>query len=172
MHFRLRKIRKRKEIKKMNEVIENKKKSEILAEKINELNYGDVITHQQISSLIEEDYPSSKYASVIAKAKKILLKKYNKTIENIVGDGYRVVNPDDFVQQSLKHYKRGFNEMGKGYVVLEYAPTKDMTKEGLATYRRVHDRAITLAAAMKGASVELKTLGQRKHPMALENMEK
>ena len=41
----------------MNEVIENKTKSEILAQRISELNYGDVITHQQISALIEEDYP-------------------------------------------------------------------------------------------------------------------
>lgn len=155
----------------MNEVIENKKKSEILAEKINEMNYGDVITHKQIASIIEEDYPSNKYSTTIAKTKKILLKKYNKTLECIIGDGYRVTDPDDFVNQSLKHYKRGFNEMRKGYEVLEYAPTKDMTKEGRDTYRRVHDRAITLAAAMKGASVELRTLGQKKHPFALENMQ-
>ena len=155
---------------KMNEVIENKKKSEILAEKISELNYGDVITHQQIASMIEEDYPSNKYASTIAKAKKLLLKKYNKTLENIVGDGYRLVSPDDFVQQSLKHYKRGFVEMGKGYDTLEYAPTKDMTPEGLDAYRRVHDRAVILQASMKGTAVELKTLGKKKHPFSLENM--
>lgn len=159
-------------MKKMNEVIENKKKSEILAEKLNEMNYGDVITHQQVSSLIEEDYPSNKYSSTIAKSRKILLKKYNRAIENIPGDGYRLVNPDDFVQQSLKHYKRGFTEMGKGYEVLEYAPTKDMTKEGRDTYRRVHDRAVILQASMKGAAVELRTLGQKKHPMALENVKK
>ena len=67
-------------MRKMNEVIENKKKSEVLAEKIIELNYGDVLTHEQIASLIKEDYPSNKYTSTIAKAKKILLKKYNKTI--------------------------------------------------------------------------------------------
>lgn len=58
----------------MNEIIENRKKSEVLAEKINELNYGDVITHQQIASIIEEDYPSNKYTSTIAKARKLLLK--------------------------------------------------------------------------------------------------
>lgn len=154
----------------MNEIIKNKKKCEILAEKINSLNYGDVLTHKQISALIEEDYPSGRYSSTIAKARKIMLKKYNRTIECIVGDGYRVVNPDNFVQQSLKHYKRGFNEMQKGYDTLEYAPTKDMTQEGRDTYRRIHDRAITLAAAMKGVSVELKTLGQKKHPMAPENI--
>lgn len=155
----------------MNEVIENRKKSEILAEKISELNYGDVITHQQIAALIEEDYPSNKYTSTIAKTKKILLRKYNKTIENIPGDGYRTVEPDNFVDQSLKHYKRGFNEMQKGFDTLEHAPIKDMTPEGLTTYRRVHDRAVILAAAMKGAHVELKTLGEKKkHPFAVENI--
>lgn len=154
----------------MNEIIENKTKSEILAEKLNDLNYGDFISHNEIASVIEEPYRTNKYASVIAKTKKILLKKYNKTIENVIGDGYRLVNPDDFVQQSLKQYKRGFSQMQKGYNTLEHAPTKDMTPEGLDTYRRVHDRAITLQAAMKGVSTELKTLGQKKHPFLPENM--
>lgn len=154
----------------MNEIIENRKKSEILAERINELNYGDVITHQQIASIIEEDYPSNKYTSTISKAKKILLKKYNKTIENIVGDGYRIVSPGDFVQQSLKHYKRGFSQMQKGYDTLTYAPIKDMSKEEIDVYRRVHDRAVILQASMKGTSVELKTLGEKRNPFALENI--
>lgn len=169
MHYRLRKV-KRKVIIKMNEIIENKKKSEILAEEISKLDYGSVITHKQISLLIEEDYPSNKYTSTIAKAKKIILKKYNKTIQNIVGDGYRVVSPDDFVQQSLKHYKRGFNEMKKGHDTLAYAPIQDMTEEGRAVYQRFHDRAIILQASMKGVAVELKTLGEKRNPFALENI--
>lgn len=156
----------------MNEIIENRKKSEILAEKLSELAYGDFISHEQIATLIEEPYGTNKYGSTIAKAKKLLLKKYNKAIENIPGDGYRLTKPGDFVQQSLKHYKRGFNEMQRGYDTLEHAPTKDMSKEEISTYRRVHDRAITLQAAIKGVSVELRTLGQKKHPMALENMKK
>ena len=156
----------------MNDIIENKTKQEILVEKLSKMNYGDFISHNQIASMIEETYPSNKYANTIAKAKKILLKQYNRAIENVVGDGYRIVSPGDFVQQSLKHYKRGFSEMQKGYDTLECAPTKDMSKEDLNTYRRVHDRAITLAAAMKGASVELRNLGQKKHPMEIKNMRK
>lgn len=156
----------------MNEIIENKKKSEILAEKLDEMNYGDVITHQQISAVIRTDYPSNKYTSTIAKAKKILLKKYNKAIENIPSDGYRVVAPDDFVRQSLKHYKRGFNEMQKGFDHLEHAPVENMSIEGRDTYMRVHDRAIILQASMQGVKAELKTLsGKRKHPFALENIQ-
>lgn len=154
----------------MNEIIENRKKSEILAEELSKLNYGQFISHRRIASIIDEEYPSNKYSSEISKTKKILLNKYNKTIENITGDGYRLVNPDEYVNYSLKHYKRGFKEMQKGYNVLEHAPKKHMSKEGLDTYRRVYDRAITLSAAMKGASVELKTLGQKRHPMSVENL--
>ncbi len=154
----------------MNEIIKNRKKSEILAERINELNYGDFISHEQIASVIEEAYGSNKYTSTIAKARKILLKKYNKAIECVISDGYRVINPGDFVQQSLKHYKRGFNEMKKGYDTLEYAPTKDMSREEIDVYRRVYDRAITLQAAMRGVKTELKILGEKKHPFALENI--
>jgi hypothetical protein len=47
----------------MNEIIENKKKSEILAEKLNEMNYGDFISHEQIASVIEENYGSNKYSA-------------------------------------------------------------------------------------------------------------
>ena len=36
----------------MNEIIENKKKSEILAEKIATLNYGDIITHKQMRYML------------------------------------------------------------------------------------------------------------------------
>ena len=131
----------------MNEVLQNKKKSEILAEEIEKLNYGTVILHTQISDMIHEEYPSNKYTSTISKARKILLKK-GIVLESIIGDGYRIVEPDNVVNQSLKHYKRGFNEMQKGYDTLEYAPTKDMTPEGRETYRRIHDRSITLAATL------------------------
>ncbi len=37
-------------------------------------------------------------------------------------------------------------------------------------YQRAHDRAVILQAAMKGASVELKTLGKKNHPFAVENI--
>lgn len=153
----------------MNELLENKKKSEVLAEKIKTLNYGDIVTHSQISEAIDESYPSNKYRSTVLKARKIL-EKDGIYLESIIGDGYRVVEPDNVVNHSLKHYKRGFNEMQKGYDTLANAPVKNMSTEGKETYRRLYDRAITLSASMKGAAVELKTLGNKKHPFAIENI--
>lgn len=57
------------------------------------------------------------------------------------------------------------------HFAIAYAPVQDMTEEGRAVYTRVYDRAVILQASMKGASVELKTLGQKKHPFAVENMQ-
>lgn len=153
----------------MNEVINNKKKSEILSEEIKKLNYGDVIKHSSISMIIEEEYPSNRYRKTIAQTRKILL-NHGICLESINGDGYRLVEPDNFVNHSLKYYKRGFNAMQKGYDTLANAPTAKMSPEGREIYRRVNDRALVLTAAMKGASVELKTLGQKRHPMQLENI--
>lgn len=151
----------------MNDLIQNKKKSEVLIEAIMSLSYGDVITHKVISGIIEEPYPSTKYNSVVQKAKKSLLKDYSRCIEAIFGEGYRVVQPDDFVSQSLKHYKRGFKEIQKGSDTLTYAPVSDMTEEGKTVYRRVYDRTVILNASLQGAKVELKKLSERKHPFAI-----
>lgn len=148
----------------MNSIIKNKKKSEVLVEAISALQYGDIIKHDAIAELIETPYKSAKYNSIITQAKKKLLKEHGIVIENIRGDGYRLINPDDFTQASLRHYKRGFREMQKGSDTLEYAPVKNMTQEGRDTYRRVYDRSVTLQAALNGAKVELKTLGEKRHP--------
>lgn len=153
----------------MNELIENKKKSEVLAEKLLTHPYGDVIMHREIQDTINEKYGTQKYNSIIQKTKKILMKNH-RAIESVRGQGYRIVEPDNFVDLSLSHYKRGFNEMQKGSDTLKAAPVNDMTEEGRIIYRRVNDRAVTLQAAMNGAKVELKTLGMKEHPMSVNNI--
>lgn len=154
----------------MNDIIKNKKKSEILAEWIGKMNYGEVVTHSVISSMIEENYPSQKYNSIMQKVKKVLLNEYGKELECIRGNGYRIVNPDDYVNHALRHYKRGFNEFNKGANTLKHAPVKDMSEEGRETFRRVNDRSTILNASMKGAIVELRELGKKSHPFLPSNI--
>ena len=157
----------------MNEMIKNKRPSEVLCEKILQLNYGELITHEEISSIIKEEYGSPRYSTVIQQTKAQLLKK-QRAIESIRGQGYRVVEPDAFVDLSLNYYKKGFNEMQKGSDTLRFAPAKDMSIEGRNIYHRVQDRANALQAVLNGASVELKTLRAKDdgkiHPMAVENI--
>lgn len=143
---------------------QNKRKHEILAEEISKLPYGEVVYHGTIASIIQENYHTQKYQQTVQAAKKILLNKYGYLLESIRKCGYRIVEPDNFVDQSLKHYKRGFNEFKKGTDTLAHAPINEMTEEGRTEYRRVNDRAIILQAHLNGASVELKTLARKRSP--------
>lgn len=134
------------------------------------LEYGDIIPHEKIENIIDVNYISQRqfYNSIIQKAKKILL-PYGFCLESVRGQGYRLVKPDDFTQHALRSYKSAFNSMKKGFDTLENAPVEKMTPEGRMVHQRVYDRATLLNASMKGVSIELRTLGQRKHPFALEN---
>ena len=142
----------------------NKKKSEILADEISKLQYGEIIYHGTISGIIGENYRTQQYQQTIQAAKKILLNEYGILLESIRKCGYRVVEPDNYVTQSLKHYKRGFNEFKKGSTTLSHAPVNEMTPEGREEYRRVNDRAIILQASLSGSIVELKTLAKKRQP--------
>lgn len=150
----------------MNELIENRKKSEILADHIASMGYGDAILHTEIETIINERYRTPKYRSEIMRTKKILRERYHREIKSVRGDGYRVVEPDDVVSCSISHYRRGFNQMQAGMNVLKNAPVEDMTEEGKEVYKRVSDRSVILLASLKGARAELKTLSRRNplHP--------
>ena len=114
----------------MENMINNKKKSEILAEKIAAMDYGDTILHSEIVSIINEPYSSPKYNSIVQQAKKILLSEYSRNIECIRSTGYRISYPDDFTKVSQKHLKRGVNAIKKSETILMHAPVNDMTDEG------------------------------------------
>jgi hypothetical protein len=145
-------------------LLKDKKKQEILAENLSTMDYGTVINHEQIAQLIDEAYPSTKYNSTVTAAKKILLRDYGKVIENIKKTGYRIVQPDNYTDASMSHFRRGFKAMQKGTDTLAGAPINDMTEEGRETYRRVYDRVVTLQASMNGVKAELKTLTKKEHP--------
>lgn len=152
-------------------IIKNKKKAEILAESISKLNYGDIISHKDISKIIKEPYGCNKYRTIINQTKKILQQQYQRHIESINKCGYRVVDPDKTVDLSIRHYNRGFNEVQKAQDVLTNAPVEDMSNEGRQVYRDVYDRAKILNTAFMDATVEIKRLSRkRKHPMSVENI--
>ena len=141
----------------MQTVTKGKKNYELLADVISKYQYGDVITHSQIEDIIGEVYGTAKYNSVISSAKKVL-QEHGKAIENIRSHGYRVINPDDYIIHSARHYKRAFNEIKRGKSVLDCAPIENMTPDGKEKYRMVYDRSVLLEASMAGAQVEIKKL--------------
>jgi hypothetical protein len=144
----------------MNELVNNQEKWSLLYNHIINLSYGDTIFHNEISNIIEEDIGSTKYYSIINKTKKKLLEA-GKTVKPVIGQGYIIINPDNYVDLSLGHIKRGFKQIDKGYEILQFAPVNNMSKEGLQTYRHVSDRAMSLQAMVAGGCTELKMLNKK-----------
>ena len=147
--------------------MENKKKWEIIYETVKTMNYGDIVTHEELSKLIGEPYNSNKYRSSIQRVRKELL-KCGKEIESIRDTGYRVLEPDAYIDQSVSKFKQGFNKIKKGNDLLQFAPTKEMSEEGRSTYRKVSDRVQSMYAMMAGGCTELKML-TKKNPAFLPN---
>ena len=154
----------------MNELTsKNQEKAEALAKFIYSHGFGNIILHSEIEQEIELKRDSGKYGSIIGKTKRILLEQHQMGLQNVRGQGYKIVAPDDFTGFSLGFYKRGLNSINKGKKHLDNAPVEHMSREAIDAYRRVHDRAICLEASMRGASVELKTLAKKPHPLAVSN---
>ena len=60
--------------------------------------------------------------------------------------------------------------MATSKTILDNAPTKDMTQEGLTTFRRVYDRSVLLVSSMEGAKAELISLNRDKSPFSPDNI--
>ncbi len=148
----------------MEILIENKKKHELLAEEFMKLNYGDVITHEDIANIIQCPYPGKEYASKVGQAIKFLWKKYSRRVKCVRGVGYRVIVPDEYVNESLNSYMSGVRKIKEGTDIINYSPVKDMTPEGREAHRRISDKAMEFNAAVQGSFVELKLLGKKEHP--------
>lgn len=153
----------------MNELVQNKKKWELLFEAISQLDYGMVIPHENISKILHESYGSQKYNSYVQRAKKELL-KIGKDIESVRGQGYRVLEPDQYIDKAVQAHKQGFDKLKKGNDIIQFAPQKDMSAEGRQVYRDVSDRARILYASMAGACTELKMLAKKKSPLEIANV--
>lgn len=89
-------------------LIENiKSKSEVLFEQISSLNYGDVVSHQSIEKIIGVPYGNPKYNVIIQEVQRSLFGRTRMILENIRDKGYRIVTPDYYATQAIKHYNKG-----------------------------------------------------------------
>ena len=129
--------------------------------------YGETLAHYDIAYIAQTKDGTHEYWSLMQSVSKKLL-ECGKMIENVRGVGYRVVNPDEYSQQSAKCVMSGARKIGKGSRILQNAPVKDMTPLGVQAYNAISDRMAILSAAVTGAKVEINMLSsKRKNPLAL-----
>lgn len=127
--------------------------------------YGKTVEHFRIASIIEEHYGTSAYWQIINSASKELLECGNM-IKSVWKVGYQIVPPDEYTTESVRKVSCGARQIDKGMRILENAPVKDMTQDGVQRYNAVRDRASILQASIHGARVEIKMLdSKRRHPL-------
>jgi len=141
-----------------------------LVDKIFTMNYGDTITHAEIAQITGLPRYSSKYRSIVSRAKS-QLQSEGKMIANVWKVGYRVVNPDEYSQQAISRIVSGGRRITAGKQVLQDAPVAKMTVEGRRTHQLVYDRTMILEAAVVGATTEVRMLGHKRNPLLPENIQ-
>lgn len=128
-------------------------------------NYGDTVTHTEMSAVIEEPVRSQKYRDIIGTANKRCV-ELGRMVRSVRGVGYQLVEPDDYTRQSVRCIVSGAKRIDSGVKILAHAPVSQMSQPGLEEYNRVNDRVRVLQASVAGAKVEIGMLANhRQHPL-------
>lgn len=151
-----------------NDILNRQEKVKALVDAFSNEEYGATIEHWIIADIIEEVVGTQQYRDIVDKAKKELLDS-GKMITSVYKVGYRVVNPDEYTDQSARCVVSGARRIDKGVRILNNAPVKDMTQYGVQKYNTISDRVRILQAAVCGAKVEVKMLNsKRDNPLKAE----
>lgn len=147
----------------MNELINQRRKCDYIVDAFMSIDYGAVIFHKEISGLIQEEVGTHKYYSIVGQANRILT-ECGRPIKSEIGQGYKLIPPDEISVVAIREYRKGGRAISKGKRLLDYAPVDLMTDEARHIYNEVSDKAKTVHAGISGAVVELKLLA-RPHPL-------
>lgn len=130
-----------------------------------DMEYGSLLSHDEISHIIEESKNTYRYRDIVHSTQKQSI-NFGRMIASVHGIGYRIINPDEYTEQSVKMIVSGAKRINSGANIMNHAPVKDMTEDGITRYNLVGDRLRILQASVEGAKVEIKMLErQRQHPL-------
>ena len=137
-----------------------------LVQAVEDRDYGDVLTLDEIGGIIDKEYGTVPYRDILQAARKRLIVA-GRMIVNVRGIGYKVCPPDGYTCESVRYMRQGARKIDRGAKILAHAPVNDMTQQAREAHNRVNDRMIRLQAAMAGASVEIHMLETSKNPLVL-----
>jgi len=129
-----------------------------------ERHYGDVLSIDEISSIIDHEYGTSAYNDILQTARKRLVAA-GHMIVNVRGVGYKVCEPDSYTDEGIRKMHHGMKQVDRGSKIITHAPVNDMSAVAREAHNRVNDRMLRLQAAMAGASVEIHMLGKNTNPL-------
>lgn len=135
-----------------------------LVKAVEDRNYGDVLTFDEIAGIINVKRFTTSFHDILQTARKRLIVE-GHMIVNVRGIGYKVCPPDNYTDVGVRYMRQGARRIDKGAKVLNHAPVNDMSQAAREAHNRVNDRMTRLQAAMAGASVEIHMLNTKKNPL-------
>lgn len=135
-----------------------------LADHITPLDYGSIIHYQEIEQITQKKKGERLYYRDISKAKRILESR-GKAIAPIGGGDYQVLYPGDYSGAYIREVKMAKKRIDHGGKILDGAPVNDMTDEERRVYNNVSDFNSRMQAQINGSYVEVKRIGEKRHPL-------
>jgi hypothetical protein len=140
---------------------ENTEHEKLVKEILINKEYGDFISHHEISGILGLPMDENKYRSSISKANKILIEK-GKKLKNRHGLGYVVLEPDRYVDEAELKFKSGTKRAKEALKILVYAPFNLMSNDAQENYKMVEKGIRSAAAMVMGGLTEIKLLNRPK----------
>lgn len=144
--------------------MERKDAIDSLVKAVEDRNYGEVLTFDEIGGIINQRYGFPGYNDILQAARKRLIAA-GHMIVNVRGIGYKVCDPDSYTGEGIRYMRHGARKIDMGAKIISHAPVKDMSLVAREAHNRVNDRMLKLQAAMAGASVEIHMLEASKNPL-------
>ena len=135
-----------------------------LVKAVEKMDYGTVLSFSEIGGIIRKKYGSSGFTDILQAARKRLIVS-GHMIENVRGIGYKVSDPDDYTNETLRRIRIGTRSIDVGMRISDHAPVNDMSPAARESHNLVNDKMRQLQAALAGKSVEIHMLGTKKNPL-------
>ena len=98
---------------------------------------GDVITYDDLSSLLDRDFLTGR--SPIYKATKTLEATDHRTLANVANVGYRVVSPPEHEVLARQHHKKGRRQLSRAFGRIHSADRTKLSPEDSERFDRIEE---------------------------------
>jgi len=83
--------------------------------------YDSIHQFEEIEKILNLPYGTSRFRTAISQANDELTKS-GKRLKNVRGIGYQVLKPGEYLDESVKHLKKGTNQIKKSVDIITGAP--------------------------------------------------
>jgi benzoyl-CoA reductase/2-hydroxyglutaryl-CoA dehydratase subunit BcrC/BadD/HgdB len=126
-----------------------------LVSKATNWEYGRIYSHEEIAEIMMLIPRSPKYYAQVNIANKKLT-ELGKRLKSVNGQGYKVITPDEYVDEAIAKLDRGRRQARKAYEILQHAPSTLMSDEYRSKYNELLNDIVKVHSILEGGVTQIK----------------